>query len=151
MSVFQQLVRSFKGQGGGAPLDPTIPGDTALAAWARDTRHHGHLTEPTLISRQTGACGDRISFSLRMDGERIADVGTEIHGCQHTAAAAHFVAAQVYGRTMHEALSLAPMDVYKAIPQLGEDHLHCGILALVAFQKGLARYSLQITGHLDAH
>ncbi len=148
MGVFEQLVRSFKGQGGGAPLDPALPGDSALAAWARDDRHHGHLAEPTLISRQTGACGDRIAYSLRMEGDRIVDVGVKVEGCQFTAAAAHFVADGVAGRTMQEALELSAMDIHRAIPELGEDHLHCGILALVALQKGLARYSLQITGHL---
>lgn len=144
----RSFVGSFTGDDRGAPLDPTLPNDDALSAWSRDARHHGVLDDPTVTGRWTSPCGDRVAYTLRMDGYRIADVGVEIQGCGHTAAAAHYLAAQIIDRSMEQALEISTMDIFRAIPQLGEDHIHCGILALVALHKGLALHSLRETGHV---
>lgn len=51
-------------------------------------------------------CGDRISLYLKMDGDRIADVGFQGSGCAISKASASLMTATLKGRSKQEALDL---------------------------------------------
>lgn len=148
MGVFDQLKRSFLGSltgdtSGGAPLDPTIPGDTALEAFARDERFAGHLEDATVTGRHTSPCGDRMSFTLRIEDGVIAAIGFEVKGCALTRACASMVAHRVHGRRVTEAIGLSAGDVMAAIPEIPRDHLHPAMLAVTSLYKGLSIWSVR--------
>jgi len=48
-------------------------------------------------------CGDRLTLYLRLDGDRIADVGFEGHGCAISKASASMMTVSLKGRTREEA------------------------------------------------
>ena len=51
-------------------------------------------------------CGDRLTVSVRIDGEVIADVGFEGFGCAIAVASASLMTVSVRGRTVAEAENL---------------------------------------------
>jgi nitrogen fixation NifU-like protein len=62
-----------------APLDALYR--EVILDHAREPRHRGHLAAPTLVHHGlNAACGDRIELSLRIDGDRLAEVAFEGQG-----------------------------------------------------------------------
>lgn len=151
MGLFDQLKRSFVGSfaggSGGAPLDPMRPNDTALEAWARVEKYDGVIENATVLGRHTSPCGDQVSFTFIIEDWVIKQVRFEIKGCAFTRATAAYVAAQVEGRTVQEAIQLSAGQVKEAIPQIPDDHPHPAVLAVMALYKGISIYSVQNTSH----
>jgi nitrogen fixation NifU-like protein len=71
---------------------------------ARDPHHRGRLEQPTLVQQGSNpVCGDRIELSLRLDGDRVAEVAFEGQGCAISQAAASMMTDLLRGRTLDEA------------------------------------------------
>ena len=74
----------------------------------RSPRHHGHLDAPTVSERGKNLfCGDEVELDLRLDGDRIDDVGFGGQGCTVSQASASMMSELVAGRTREEAERLA--------------------------------------------
>lgn len=81
---------------------------------SRRPRHQGALQDPDL--RQEGvnpSCGDELTLTLKVDGDRIVDAAFEGHGCAISQASADLMAEALRGRTRAEAQALA--DAFKAM------------------------------------
>lgn len=71
----------------------------------------GRLTGPGVRTGTAGSMerGVWVEFSIRVDGERVADARFRAYGCPHTIAAASWVAQDVVGRPLEEAAALDPL------------------------------------------
>jgi nitrogen fixation NifU-like protein len=70
---------------------------------AREPRHRGRLVAPTLIHQGANpVCGDRVELSLRIDGDRVVEVGFDGQGCAISQAAASLLTDLLRGRTLDE-------------------------------------------------
>ena len=89
-------------------------------------------------AEQTGDCGDSISMSVTLKGERILAVRFTVDGCLNTVACANAVGEMVEGCRVSDAWEIRPEDVATFLETLPEDHFHCAELAVGAFYRALA-------------
>jgi nitrogen fixation NifU-like protein len=89
-------------------------------------------------AEQTGDCGDSISMSVALKGDRVLAVRFTVNGCLNTVACANAVGEMAEGRAASDAWEIRPEDVAAFLETLPEDHFHCAELAVGAFYRALA-------------
>lgn len=74
----------------------------------RHPRNHREVENPTArVHMNNPTCGDEIALSLRMEGDRIAEVGFTGQGCSISQSSASMMTALLEGRTLAEAATLS--------------------------------------------
>ena len=96
-----------------------------------------------------GACCDRITFSLQIDGERVSDAGFEADGCGATTAAGSAAVSLVRGERLLEAARIGPREIAAELGGLSPGKLHAGELAADGLARALGA-ATRATGHLPA-
>ncbi len=101
----------------------------------------GSSVAPEAIGRVLAAeeynplCGDRVRIEIRLESERIAEVGWTGRGCALCLGAASILAEVVEGHTLDE---LVAMDQQEFLAELGSDirpaRLKCALLPWMAFR-----------------
>ncbi len=79
-----------------------------LLAHARDRSLAGTLPPPAItVVKDNPVCGDKISLSVRFDGQRVGEVKIESQGCFICRASAVMLAKAVSGKSRDEAAGIA--------------------------------------------
>jgi nitrogen fixation protein NifU and related proteins len=74
----------------------------------RRPRNHREVAEPSArVHMNNPTCGDEIVLSLRMEGDRVAEVGVTGQGCSISQASASMMTVLLEGRTLAEAEELS--------------------------------------------
>lgn len=104
-----------------------------------------HLTSPQglgrlpaegfVVTADGGACCDRITFSLQIDGERVSDAGFRAEGCGAATAAGSAAVSLIRGETLLEAARVGSNQIAAELGGLSPGKLHAAELAA----DGLAR------------
>lgn len=105
--------------------------------------HYKHPRNGTPLSsydlKEQGAnpsCGDDIVLYVKMDGERIADIGYLPQGCAISTAAMSMLSEKVKGMTRVDAKTLTADDVYALLGvSIGPEREKCALLGLQTLQK----------------
>lgn len=95
--------------GAGAPAPPleSLYQEIILSHYRRP-RNHRDIEDPSArVHMNNPTCGDEIALSLRMEADRIAEVGFTGQGCSISQSAASMMTVLVQGKTLAEAESLA--------------------------------------------
>jgi nitrogen fixation NifU-like protein len=100
--------------------------------------HMGSLTDPSGRARGVGPCGDSVEFTLRVAGDRIAEIRHLPRGCAFTIACANAACELACGRTLESALEISPEDVERELGGLPADHRHCARLAVNTLGEAVA-------------
>lgn len=108
----------------------------------RNPRNQGAFDDPSGTAEMTGQCGDSISVTILVEGDRIMGVRAEPRGCAFTVVCASAMSVLARGKALDEALGLDPEDIVTEVGGLPEDHLHCARLALNTLGEA-------ITDHLE--
>lgn len=75
----------------------------ALVAQAKAATRAGRLeAADASLTRDNPLCGDRVTFDVRMEGPRIADIAHRVRGCLLCEAAASVIGANAVGKTLAE-------------------------------------------------
>ncbi|MFC1683484.1 iron-sulfur cluster assembly scaffold protein [Candidatus Zixiibacteriota bacterium] len=85
----------------------------------------------------TGPCGDTMYIALKLNGDKIVEIGFLTDGCGPTVACGSMVTQMAVGRTLVEAVALGKEDLLRALGGLPESHLHCAKLAVDTLQETL--------------
>ncbi len=85
------------------------------------------------------ACGDLVRIALRLDGDRVAEVGFEASGCGAATAAASAVVELVRGAPLLDAARIGPSAVAAELGGLSPGKLHAADLAADALHVALGR------------
>jgi tRNA-specific 2-thiouridylase len=85
------------------------------------------------------ACGDVVRISLRIEGERVAQVGFDAEGCGAVTAASSAVVELVEGGPFLEAARIGPGDVAEALGGLTPPKRHAAELAADALHRALGK------------
>ena len=85
-------------------------------------------------------CGDMMTFSIKVDGDRLADVKFRTFGCGAAIAVSSMVSEMAIGKTLDEALELSNADVADALGGLPRHKLHCSNLGADALHKAIEDY-----------
>src|SRR5918994_80114 len=85
------------------------------------------------------ACGDLVRISLRIEGDRVAEVGFDAEGCGAVTAASSAVVELVEAGRFLEAARIGPGDVADALGGLTPSKRHAAELAVDALHRALGK------------
>ena len=108
--------------------------------------HHPH--HACTITRNGGTCGDEITFSVVVDGDRVLDAGYSADGCGTSHAAGSAAVELVRGATVLDAARVGAAQVAAELGGLSPGKLHAAELAADALARALGR-AIQQSGRLS--
>jgi len=85
-------------------------------------------------------CGDVIRISIRVEGDRLADVKFKTFGCAAAVATSSMVTEMAMGKTLTEAGALTNEAVAEALGGLPPKKMHCSNLAADALHLAIADF-----------
>ncbi len=97
----------------------------------QNPRNTGEVQNPdTLAQLENPACGDVLSFALRLEGGRIAEIRFLAQGCVATVACASALTELALQKTVHEARLLNRELLLGAVGGLPAESSHASHLAI---------------------
>ncbi|MEF3280412.1 MAG: iron-sulfur cluster assembly scaffold protein [Elusimicrobiota bacterium] len=103
-------------------------------------KYRGRLNDYDASSSIKGHCGDTMEFYIRVEDGKISAVKYEADGCAVTHACGAVVAFYVDGKPIKDAFYISPGLVVNTLGGVPEDHLHCPVLAVMAFFSAVGEY-----------
>lgn len=80
---------------------------TLVAEHAKHPHHYGELADSSPVVLNNPTCGDVLSLSLLVKGDKIENIAFKGDGCSISMASASMMTDAVLGKTQQEALALA--------------------------------------------
>lgn len=84
-------------------------------------------------------CGDILELSLKLDGDRIADVRFRAKGCAPTMACGSAITELVKGKSVQKATEIRREEILRKVGGLPESSSHAGHLAMDALTSLLRK------------
>jgi len=91
-------------------------------------------------------CGDLMMMTIKIEGDRIADVKFKTFGCCAAIASSSIATEMIKGKTIEEALQFSNDVVVEALGGLPEAKIHCSVLAEQALRRAIDNYLKRTTG-----
>ncbi|TDA70110.1 MAG: Fe-S cluster assembly scaffold protein NifU [Clostridia bacterium] len=85
-------------------------------------------------------CGDMMTFYVKVDGDRLADVKFKTFGCGAAIAVSSMVSEMAKGKTLEEAMQITNKDVAQELGGLPPNKYHCSNLGADALHKAIEDY-----------
>ncbi len=92
-------------------------------------------------------CGDMMSFYIKVDDNRIADVKFQTFGCGAAIAVSSMVSEMAMGKTLEEAMKITNKSVAEELGGLPRNKLHCSNLGADALHKAIEDYQEKQKGY----
>ena len=86
------------------------------------------------------ACGDMMTFYIKVRDDRLADVKFKTFGCGAAIAVSSMVSEMAMGKTIAEARKITPEIVAKELGGLPKQKMHCSNLGAQALNKAIDDY-----------
>jgi nitrogen fixation NifU-like protein len=111
----------------------------------RNPRNIGTLTGEDVVAGEVGnpVNGDLMRIYLKVKDNTIADVTFQTFGCSSAIATSSMITEMVKGKTLDEALLVAPQDVADALDGLPPAKMHCSNQAVDALREAINNYKTQ--------
>lgn len=107
----------------------------------KNPSNHGKLENPDLyVEGGNPLCGDQVSFSMKIENNKILDIKFQSTGCAISTASNSLVTDLVKGKSIAEIKKLKDKDLFAVLGNIIETRLKCALLGLWAVQKGLEGY-----------
>lgn len=86
------------------------------------------------------SCGDVMKLQIKVENDKIVDAKILVFGCGSAKASSSYVAEQLVGKTIDEALKIKNTDIaeYLGLPKI---KLHCSVLAEDAIKRAVEDYN----------
>jgi len=85
-------------------------------------------------------CGDMMTFYIRVENDKLADVKFKTFGCGAAIAVSSMVTDMAIGKTLDEAMKITNNDVADELGGLPKNKLHCSNLGADALHKAIENY-----------
>ena len=85
-------------------------------------------------------CGDMMTFYVKVENDRIADVKFKTFGCGAAIAVSSMVSEMAMGKTVDEVRKITPAVVAKELGGLPKNKYHCSNLGAQALNKAIDDY-----------
>jgi nitrogen fixation protein NifU and related proteins len=85
-------------------------------------------------------CGDMMSFYIKVQDDRIADVKFKTFGCVAAISVSSMVSEMAKGKTLQDAKLITNEAVAEALEGLPKEKMHCSNLGAEALSKAIADY-----------
>jgi nitrogen fixation NifU-like protein len=111
----------------------------------RNPRNVGILAGEDVVAGETGSHvnGDLMKIYLKVADDTIADVKFQTFGCGSAIATSSMITEMVKGKTLDEALLVAPQDVVDELDGLPPAKMHCSNLAVDALREAINNFKSQ--------
>ena len=86
------------------------------------------------------ACGDIMSFYIKVDDEKLTDVKFQTFGCGAAIAVSSMISEMAVGKTLDEVLAIRNKDVAEALDGLPTNKMHCSNLGADALHAAIRNY-----------
>ena len=118
-----------------------LPYSEKLLDYFRNPRNLGPMDDADVIaSAGSPACGDMITFYLKVKGEAIERITFESYGCASNIATASYLTELVQGKGLEAAFFTPWKKIAEDLGGLPAVKAHCGILAVGALQRTIRAY-----------
>jgi len=91
-------------------------------------------------------CGDMMTFYIKVEDEKIADVKYKTFGCVAAIAVSSKVSEMTKGKSLKEAKALTKQAVAEALDGLPKEKMHCSNLGAQALNKAIEDYEGRKSG-----
>jgi nitrogen fixation NifU-like protein len=85
-------------------------------------------------------CGDMMTFYIKVDDNRLADVKFKTFGCGAAIAVSSMVSEMAKGKTLEEAMAITNRSVADELGGLPKNKFHCSNLGADALHKAIEDY-----------
>jgi nitrogen fixation NifU-like protein len=111
----------------------------------KNPRNVGILKGEDVVAGEVGSHvnGDLMKIYLKVEGDTVADVKFQTFGCASAIATSSMVTEMVKGKTLDEALLVAPQDVANELDGLPPAKMHCSNQAVDALREAINNYKTQ--------
>ena len=107
----------------------------------RNPRHQGKPKEYDAVGKVGNpTCGDVMYIYIKVDDNRIADIGFETMGCAAAIATSSMVTELALGKTLEEAERITRDDIAKNLKGLPPVKMHCSNLASEGIREAIKEY-----------
>ena len=104
----------------------------------QNPRNAGEVEKPDAVARvENPACGDVLELSLKLDGDRIADIRFRAKGCVPAMACGSAITELAKGKSVGAACAIKREDLTRKIGGLPEASGHAAALAIDALRTVL--------------
>ncbi len=104
-------------------------------------RNVGELENPDGVGTVGNpVCGDLMTFQIKAEGDRIADVKFKTFGCGAAIAVSSMVSEMAIGKTLDEAMKISNKDVASELGGLPSQKMHCSNLGADALHAAIENY-----------
>jgi nitrogen fixation NifU-like protein len=104
-------------------------------------RNVGEIENPDGIGEVGNpSCGDIMTFTIKVENDRIADVKFKTFGCGAAIAVSSMITEMAKGMKVEEALNITNKDVAKELDGLPTSKLHCSNLGADALRAAIQSY-----------
>ena len=100
----------------------------------------GKLEHYNAHAKIKGQCGDTVEWFLLVEEEKIKEVSFLTDGCAGSIACNALLTEMVKGKTLEEALNIAPEDILNTLGKLPEQDKHCAYLAIETLHEAIKNY-----------
>ena len=88
-------------------------------------------------------CGDMMSFYIKVNNDKIADIKFKTFGCVAAISVSSIVTEMAMGKTLEEAMEITPRSVADELDGLPKNKFHCSNLGAQALNKAIQDYLSQ--------
>jgi nitrogen fixation NifU-like protein len=109
-----------------------------------------HFRNPRNVGEIAGAdgvgtvgnpvCGDMMTITIKVKGDRIADIRFKTFGCGAAVATSSMITELAKGKSLDEALKITRGDVAESLGGLPPVKMHCSNLAADALHEAIQDY-----------
>jgi nitrogen fixation NifU-like protein len=105
----------------------------------RSPRNKGDIATPDRFAAYSNPlCGDRLQMSVRLDGDRIADVRFNGSGCAISQASASMLTDIMMGKTLDELKAITKDDIIDMLGvEISPARMKCALLSWEVLRKGI--------------
>jgi nitrogen fixation NifU-like protein len=92
-------------------------------------------------------CGDMMSFYIKVENDKIADIKFKTFGCVAAIAVSSMVSEMAMGKTLDEAKKITKKSVAESLDGLPKEKMHCSNLGADALAKAIEDYETKNLPH----
>lgn len=106
---------------------------------SKHPHHRGVLEDASVTHTENNpSCGDTVTLTLQIDGNRITDIGWTGDGCAISQASMSILSNEVIGKTLQEVRQLNPETIKTLLGvPVGTRRLKCALLSMHTVQNAV--------------
>jgi len=86
------------------------------------------------------ACGDIMHLEIKVDKDKIKDIGFKTFGCAAAIASSDIVCGLAKGKSLNEAEKITKEDIINKLKTMPQIKIHCSVLGISALKEAIKDY-----------